>query len=177
MYWNVSFLSVSCIDFFSNTIFWDYAITTFSTFLFCPPNSPIYNRKTSFSSHWVTETNLFCFYPRGMRRSNVVWGRLEPSGMTERKVQAPGRTVQVSGTKALPFSCWNPPRPLQSDWTTCRSQREGRSGLVGVSGRGLEAGHKGSHSREIRVAWALTSSQLACNSCWLLSTSGWHPWN
>lgn len=95
MYWNVSFLSVSCIDFFSNTIFWDYAITTFSTFLFCPPNSPIYNRKTSFSSHWVTETNLFCFYPRGMRRSNVVWGRLEPSGMTEAK--SPGAGENCSG--------------------------------------------------------------------------------
>lgn len=81
--------------FFSNTIFWDYAITTFSTFLLCPPNSPIYNRKTSFSSHWVTETNLFCFYPRGMRRSNVVWGRLEPSGMIEAK--SPGAGEDCSG--------------------------------------------------------------------------------
>lgn len=81
--------------FFSNTIFWDYAITTFSTFLLCPPNSPIYNRKTSFSSHWVTETNLFCFYPRGMRRSNVVWGRLEPSGMIEAK--SPGAEEDCSG--------------------------------------------------------------------------------
>lgn len=90
IYWNVIFLSVSCIDFFSNNIFLRLCNYNIFHLPFLPSKlSPTYNRKTSFSSHWVTETNLFCFYPRGMRRSNVVWGRLEPSGMIEAK--SPGK--------------------------------------------------------------------------------------
>jgi hypothetical protein len=125
---------------------------TISSLPFGLPNSPRYNNnnnnnKPSFFLG-LTDTNLSYFNLKGIRRSKLVSGRPEPSEIGRRKVQGLERTVQVTGIKALPFSCWDPPRSLQSGRNNPQlpEGREGRSGLVVVSGRGLEADHKSLHS-------------------------------
>lgn len=140
--------------------FWDYTIIPFS-FSFSALQTLPYTatKPASPPTGWLWQTCSASIQEEwdqtqsGEGQNHQEWWR--------GKVQGPGRTDQVSGAKALPFTCWDPSKPLQCGWTTCSSQREGRSGLVDVSGRGLEIDHKGLHSREIAGAWALNSS-LAC---------------
>lgn len=96
MYWNVSFLSVSCIDFFFKYYFLRLCNYNIFHLPFLPSKLSHIQQKNQFLlplGDW--DKLVLLLYPRGMRRSNVVWGRLEPSGMIEAK--SPGAGEDCSG--------------------------------------------------------------------------------